>query len=138
LVFFSLPQSEARLRQLQALYTALRPLNVEILGIPWQQAATPEDAVRQRAFPFPLLDNGAAEASAVYALFRRSLSPEFSAPDPPLPAHLEFLVDRQGYLRGRWNPDEGVGWNRPRQLLAAIDVLRQEKLEAPPADLHVH
>jgi hypothetical protein len=51
---------------------------------------------------------------------------------------MEFLVDRQGYLRGRWIPDEGVDWSEPAQLMAAIEVLRQEKLVAPPPDLHVH
>jgi copper resistance protein D len=55
-----------------------------------------------------------------------------------LPTHLEFLVDRQGYLRGRWIPDEGGGWGEPAQLMGAIEVLRQEKLVAPPPDLHVH
>jgi putative copper resistance protein D len=94
--------------------------------------------MRRLSLAFPLIHDGAAETSATYAWLRRSLSPEFSAPDPPLPSHLEFLVDRQGYLRGRWIPDEGVGWSDPDQLLTAIDVLSREKLAAPPADLHVH
>jgi putative copper resistance protein D len=111
---------------------------VEILGIPWHPDEVLDGAVRQLSLAFPLIHDGASEASTAYALFRRSLSPEFSGPDPPLPAHLEFLVDRQGYLRGRWIPDEGVGWGDPEQLLTAIDALRQEKLDAPPADLHVH
>jgi putative copper resistance protein D len=55
-----------------------------------------------------------------------------------VPAHLEFLVDRQGYLRGRWIATEGLGWGEPEQLLTAIDVLLQEKRIAPPPDLHVH
>jgi copper resistance protein D len=138
LVFFSLPQSRERLVQLQELYAQIRPLNVEILGIPWHPDEVLDGAVRQLPLAFPLIHDGASEASTAYALFRRSLSPEFSSPDPPLPAHLEFLVDRQGYLRGRWIPDEGVGWGDPEQLLTAIDALRQEKLDAPPADLHVH
>jgi hypothetical protein len=94
--------------------------------------------MRHLSLAFPLLRDGASEASTVYGLFRRSLSPEFSGPDPPLPAHLEFFVDRQGYLRGRWIPEEGMGWGDPEQLLTAIDVLRQEKFDAPLPDLHVH
>lgn len=138
LVFFSLPQSRERLLQLQAFYAKIRPLGVEILGIPWPQEAPHDDSMRQLSLPFPLISDGAAEASTTYALFRRSLSPEFSGPDPPLPSHLEFLIDRQGYLRGRWIADEGIGWGDPEQLLTAIDVLRNEKLDAPPPDLHVH
>jgi putative copper resistance protein D len=138
LVFCSLPQSRPRLMQLQELYAQLRPLGVEILAIPWQQDDPVDTTTRQLSLTFPLVRDGGAEAAAAYAVFRRSLSPEFSGPDPPLPAHLEFLVDRQGYLRGRWNPDEGAGWSEPAQLMAAIEMLRQEKLDAPPPDLHVH
>ncbi len=138
LVFFSLPQSRERLLQLQALYATIRPLGVEILGIPWRQGAVPDNVMRQLSLPFPLISDGAAEAATSYALFRRSLSPEFSGPDVPLPSHLELLIDRQGYLRGRWIPDEGMGWSDPEQLLTAIDVLRNEKLVAPSPDLHVH
>jgi putative copper export protein/mono/diheme cytochrome c family protein/peroxiredoxin len=138
LVFFSLPQSRMRLRQLQAFYAQIRPLGVEILGIPWSQEAAFDDVMGHLSLSFPLISDGAAEASTTYALFRRSLSPEFSGPDPPLPSHLEFLIDRQGYLRGRWIADEGIGWGDPEQLLTAIDVLRNEKLDAPPPDLHVH
>jgi putative copper resistance protein D len=138
LVFFSLPESRPRLTQLQELYAQIRPLGVEIVGIPWQQDDTLDEAIRYLSLAFPLVRDGGSEAATAYAGLRRSLSPEFSAPDPPLPTHLEFLVDRQGYLRGRWIPDEGVGWSDPVQLMAAIEVLSQEKLVAPPPDLHVH
>jgi putative copper export protein/mono/diheme cytochrome c family protein/peroxiredoxin len=138
LVFFRLPQSRERLMQLQALYAQIRPLGVEILSLPLQPDEGFDDAARRLSLAFPLIRDGAAETAAAYALFRRSLSPEFSMPDPPVPAHLEFLVDRQGYLRGRWIADEGVGWGDPEQLLTAIDVLLKEKRVAPPPDLHVH
>jgi copper resistance protein D len=137
LVFFSLPQSHDRLMQLQELYAQIRPLGVEILSLPLRPDEA-HDALRRLSLAFPLIRDGASEAATIYALFRRSLSPEFSMPDPPMPAHLELLVDRQGYLRGRWISEEGVGWGDPEQLLTAIDVLRQEKLTAPPPDLHVH
>jgi putative copper export protein/mono/diheme cytochrome c family protein/peroxiredoxin len=138
LVFFRLPESRQRLTQLQELYAQVRPLGVEILGIPWQQDDGLAEAMGHLSLAFPLVRDGGSEAATVYAVFRRSLSPEFSAPDPPLPAHMEFLVDRQGYLRGRWIPDEGVGWSEPARLMAAIEMLHQEKLAAPPPDLHVH
>jgi putative copper export protein/mono/diheme cytochrome c family protein/peroxiredoxin len=138
LVFFRLPQSRERLLQLQAFYARIRLLGVEILGIPWSQEAASGDAIDRLSLSYPLISDGAAEASTTYALFRRSLSPEFSGPDPPLPSHLEFLIDRQGYLRGRWIADEGMSWSDPEQLLTAIDVLRNEKLDALPPDLHVH
>jgi putative copper resistance protein D len=138
LVFFSLPHSAARLIQLQQLYAQVRPLGVEILGIPLQHDDATNHAMRQLSLTFPLLWDGASEASTTYALFRRSLGAEGSVPDAPMPSHLEFLIDRQGYLRGRWIPADGSGWSDPAQLTTAIEILRQEKLTAPPPDLHVH
>jgi putative copper resistance protein D len=138
LVFFRLPQSRQRLMQLQALYTQIQPLGVEILSLPVQPDAGIADSVHRLSLAFPLIRDGAPEAASAYALFRRSLSPESSAPDAPIPTHMEFLIDRQGYLRGRWNPDENVGWGDPEQLLTAIKVLQQEKRVHLPPDLHVH
>ena len=138
LVFFSLPQSATRLMQLQQLYAQLRPLDVDILGIPLHSADENTAALDRLTLAFPLIRDGASEAVTTYAMFRRSLSPEGSAPDAPLPAHLEFLIDRQGYLRGRWIPTEGSGWDDPERLMTAIEVLRAEKFTAPPPDLHVH
>jgi putative copper resistance protein D len=138
LVFFSLPQSSARLMQLQQLYAQVRPLGVEILGIPLHNDEATDDAMSHLSLAFPLIWDGASEASLTYALFRRSLSPESSAPDAPVPSHLEFLIDRQGYVRGRWISGEGAGWSDPEQLMTAIEVLRKEKLAAPLPDLHVH
>jgi putative copper resistance protein D len=138
LVFFSLPQSAERLTQLQRLYAQLRPLDVEVLAIPLHGDDESAAAVDRLRLAFPLVRDGASEAATTYAMFRRSLSPEGSAPDAPLPAHMEFLIDRQGYLRGRWLPAEGRGWDEPERLMTAIEVLRTEKLTAPPPDLHVH
>jgi putative copper resistance protein D len=56
-----------------------------------------------------------------------------------MPAHMEFLIDRSGYLRARWIPG-GVtpGWSDIKVLLAEIHALNQETVvSAPPAE-HVH
>jgi putative copper resistance protein D len=138
LVFFSLPHSRERLMQLQSLYPKVRPLDVEILAIPLRQDANGDDAPSHLSLAFPLISDGASEATTTYALFHRSLSSERLPPDAPPPSHVEFLVDRQGYLRGRWLPSEGVGWGDVEQLTTAIEILRQEKLDALLPDLHVH
>jgi putative copper export protein/mono/diheme cytochrome c family protein/peroxiredoxin len=138
LVFYSLPYSRPRLAQLQRLYAEVRPLDVEVLAIPLRPDAALDDATAHRPLPFPHVRDGAAEAAVTYTLFGRSLTAQGSAPEPPTLSHLEFLIDRGGFLRGRWIPGEGVGWSNAKQLLAAIDVLRREKLEVPLPDLHVH
>jgi hypothetical protein len=50
---------------------------------------------------------------------------------------MEFLVDRQGYVRASWTPG-GKGWNEMTALLAEIQQLNQEEPTTPPPDEHVH
>jgi len=85
-----------------------------------------------------LVTDGAAEAAMVYTLFRKSLSPTGRLPVPPIPSHLEFLIDRQGYIRSRWLPDSGPRWAEPADLIAALEQLNHEKSRAPAPDEHVH
>ena len=40
--------------------------------------------------------------TTTYVLFRKSLNPAGRLSIPPIPSHLEFLIDRQGYIRARW------------------------------------
>jgi putative copper export protein/mono/diheme cytochrome c family protein/peroxiredoxin len=138
LVFCTLPASGARLEQLRDLYPQLRPLGAEILAIPRESSTASDEAAARPGLPFPMIAEGAAEISHTYDLFGQDLVPEGARGDPPSPFHLEFLVDRQGYLRGRWSPAEGAAWDNAAQLLSAIEWLKGEKLEAPPPDLHVH
>jgi hypothetical protein len=43
-----------------------------------------------------LVTDGSREAFDAYALYRRSFSEQGTQPDPPVPPHMEFLIDRQG------------------------------------------
>jgi putative copper resistance protein D len=71
-------------------------------------------------------------------MLRKSLSPVGVLPIPPFPAHVEFLIDRQGYIRARWLPDSSPKWAERQDLLAAIAWLNREKPRAPAPDDHVH
>jgi len=138
LVFFTLPDSLPRMAQLRESYPQIRVLGVEVLGIPLQNGTTSEAMVTRLEMPFPIVTDGAEETAAAYTLFRRSFGPEGSQPDPPIPPHVEFLIDRPGYLRARWIPQEATGWTEDGQLLSAIEQLNQEKFDVPAPDLHVH
>jgi putative copper resistance protein D len=122
LVLYTQPASEARLIQLARAYQLLSMLGAEVIAVPRDATS---DAIRrlpaQTPIVFPVVTDGAREIVAAYGLFA----------DAP---HAEFLIDRQGYLRARWDGDP----ERPvNTLLAEIQQLNEEPLVAA-ADEHVH
>jgi putative copper resistance protein D len=142
LVFFTLPDSADRLVELNRLSLAVKLRGGEILGVPLGDPDSVYRALGGRPVFFPLAVDGAREASATYALFRRDLTPEGLSPEPPPLRHMELLVDRQGYLRARWIPRgpgrDTAGWADLGGLLAEVDRLAREIPVAPLASEHVH
>jgi putative copper resistance protein D len=135
LVFFRLPDSQARLAQLHDLAPHLQRLGSTMLAVPLD-ADVPRQLDTSRRLT--VVTEGAAEAATTYTLFRKSLSPAGRLPVPPLPSHMEFLIDRQGYIRARWLPDSGLRPDEMQSLIAAIEQLNQQKPAAPAPDEHVH
>ena len=87
----------------------------------------------------PLVTQGAQEIAHSYALFRRTLSNPDLAGEGTSPKHMEFLIDRYGYLRARWIPAvDGAGWTDIGELMRQIELLNREKEIRPPPDDHVH
>ena len=131
LVLFTLPESRPRLGQLARNYDILQTMGAEVLAVPTDGG----DQIISRlgASPrilFPVVTDGAKETVAAYSLFQ-------PAAWIRTPAHVEYLIDRQGYLRARWTPDSG-GWAEVSGLLAEIQQLNQETITGPPAEEHVH
>ena len=131
LVLFTLPGSGPRLSQLQAAYGPLVRAGAEVLGIPVQPGRNIYRDLGDRLVAFPIAVDGAAEAAEAY----RRLRPE---PEDPAPDHLEFLIDRQGYVRARWSPTQGEGWSDPARLVAQVQRLASEPERAPAPAEHVH
>jgi putative copper resistance protein D len=145
LAFFSLPASGERLATLARAYPAVRAAGGEILAIPVGVAGgvyrALARALGEQVAYFPVVIEGAAEAARAYALFRRDFSGAGLEADPSPPAHMELLVDRQGYLRARWLPREAgdvAGWSDPDRLVQAIERLTLETPQVPAAAVHVH
>jgi putative copper resistance protein D len=136
LVLFSLPESRARLAQLEAVSPELLSKKVKILAIPSeiQQVLQLNGSLKSLS----LVADGSREAFDAYALLRRTFSEQGTLPDPPVPPHMEFLIDRQGYVRARWIPRDGPGWDKMENLMRGIDRLNQEKPSIPAPDDHVH
>jgi putative copper resistance protein D len=140
LVLFTLPSSRPRLAQLADAFGELRSFNAAVIAVPMDGG----DRILSRIGPsprilFPVATDGARDIVSTYVLFRRTRAPRGALPDPPIPTHMEFLIDRSGYLRARWIPG-GVspGWSDIKVLLAEIQALGQESTPAPPPDEHVH
>jgi putative copper resistance protein D len=54
-------------------------------------------------------------------------------------SHMEFLIDRFGYIRGRWIADEEAnGWSPMDRLLLQVDKLNEEPQILPAPDNHIH
>ena len=136
LVLFSLPDSLPRIMELEQSFSQLQNKNVKILLIPKEISDTGQLAGTIKSLS--LVTDGSREAFDTYALFRRSFSEQGTLPDPPVPPHMEFIIDRQGYVRARWIPRDGPGWDKMENLFRDIDRLNQEKPSAPAPDDHVH
>jgi putative copper resistance protein D len=144
LVFFDLPLSRERLDRLARAYQGLQGLGAEILAVPLDPA--PGILARLGADPrilFPVITEGAAEIAATYDLFGQTLAgPGMASESPGASTEgrrpVEWLVDRNGYLRARWIPGEpGPGWEDPAALVNELQQLAREA-PAPPPDEHVH
>ncbi len=135
LVVFSLPDSRSRISRLAESYATIQTLGGEVLAVPLDSSR--EIITRLGAVPpilFPVVTDGAGDIVQTYSLFARA-----AADSRTLPPHVEFLVDRQGYLRARWIPGEpGPGWSNPGSLEKEIQLVNQEAPTAPPPDEHVH
>ena len=139
LVLFSWPESRARLDQLRLAYATISGGNTVVLAASVNDL-TPADLVAITTdMPFPVATQGGQEITRSYALFRRTLSNPDLSGEGTSPKHMEFLIDRYGYLRARWIPAvDGPGWTDIGELTRQIEQLNREKEIRPPPDDHVH
>ena len=125
LVLYSLPDSLERVREIARIIDALDLQGVEIIAVPTDAAP---DAIRRlggaRGLYFSVVTDGASEIIAAYRLFAGGAQ------------HAEFLIDRQGYVRGRW-AGQGEAPAIPL-LLAEVQRLRREQPVVAPAAEHIH
>ena len=138
-MLFSWPESRERLEQLQQLHSELARANTVLLAVPEDDPDAQELAQIKAEVPFPVVTEGAPEIVRSYALFRRTLSKPDLLGEGTVPDHMEFLVDRFGYLRARWIPDaDGPGWSNTQMLMQQVAQLNREKEILPPPGDHVH
>lgn len=136
LVFFDprQAQSRARLDHLAASHALHLQQGLQVLAIAIDGRAPP------RALPFTVVTDGAAEIWSAYQLLSRSLGNRGDGQQLGMNrSHAEFLIDRYGYVRARWLPDEDPqGWSACGKLIEQVQALASEPRLRPPPDDHVH
>ena len=139
LVFFSWPNSLDRLKELSENYEKLKNLKTVVLAVPldgYSEAAVANFAADT---PLEVIKEGWFEIKNSYILYRRTLKYPDILGSGNIPDHMEFLVDRFGYLRARWIPSlDQSGWNNLNLLISQLSQLNQEKEILPPPRDHVH
>ena len=107
--------------------------NVRVIAVPTVRSSrsAAAESVNDRKSIFAITRPDVAVAYAMFA--RRSIE---SGDDAP--AHVEFLIDRQGYLRARWIGVRDAADNRAVEMFAQIEFLNREPPGAPPAEGHRH
>lgn len=139
LVLFSWPESKTRIDQLRKTYDKLKESSAEVLAVPMNVIDPQEIEEITENIPFPVVTQGAEEITRSYILYRRTLGRPDLLGEGSVPNHLEFLIDRFGYLRARWIPvADGDGWTNINLLMQQVAQLKREKEILPPPDDHVH
>jgi putative copper resistance protein D len=134
LVLVSLPESKERLEHLDKMAAQLTSAGVEIILVPSDAAKFVDREVDQ----LPFVTEGMDEIFKTYALFSHSFEDDRNSSAAHQPKHTEFLIDKRGYIRARWIVREGDGWGKIENLLQEIELLQNEKSQAPAPDDHVH
>jgi putative copper resistance protein D len=131
LVLYSLPGSAPRLEQLRRAAELFVEAGAAVTMVPIESklgdevSSTPSGAGEQVA--------------AAYRLFRRTLVNPRAGEIRAGPAHMEFLIDRYGFIRARWVPEDGTaGWADISVLLTEIRALAAEGRVRDPPDAHLH
>lgn len=138
LVLFSWPESKDRLEQLSQAYRKLNKQGTEVLAVPKSNLDIETIEQIANVMPFPIVTQGASEIENSYALSRRTLSHPDIIGSGKIPEHMEFLIDRYGYLRARWIPSaDKSNWNNIDTIAKQINLLSQESMVLPPPDDYV-
>src|SRR5262249_46990517 len=132
LVFYSLPESLPRLRELtEAKASRFARMGLRVVAVPMggkmAAAAKGVDAA-MLAEPDPSL-------VAAYAMFTRTIV----GPPPSPPPHAALLIDRQGYIRARTVPTRGgAGWTPIPERLKQAVLLNKEAGRGAAPRRHAH
>jgi putative copper resistance protein D len=127
-------QETARLEQLLAARDTLAALGAKIILVAPGKICDP---LRKLATGKILIaDRDTADVAATYGLFTRTfLNRKMDVVRVP-ETHAEFLIDRSGYIRARWLPEEDNSWSDLGFVETQLQMLSREPPAPPPPDVH--
>jgi len=133
-VFYTLPQSLPRLRALAAARSALKQAGARVIAVPTSASSTAvaSDPLNLDQSMFVM---ASPDVAAAYTMFARQKD---AAPGNVASPHMEFLIDRQGYLRARWIGVPDAATDRMPWMLSQIELLKHEPPHALSSEGHAH
>jgi putative copper export protein/mono/diheme cytochrome c family protein/peroxiredoxin len=135
LVLFDPTESQARVRMLAKSQRELQQAGLRVIAIPTR--AEGASAAGSQEIGAPIVAGFDRRITSAYGI----VAPMGSIQDDrPGPKHAEFLIDRQGYIRARWTPDNGSVWLQVPYLLGQLAAMDRNKPQSTVShdDDHAH
>ena len=133
LVLYTLPESAPRLVDIATNLANYGKAGARIIAAP-VDGAPAADALDSVPGGESLLATAGPDVAVAYALF----APQLRRTGEPVPAHAEYLIDRQGQLRARWIGVPSSASDRKAESISQIDVLVREPPRPLPQWGHRH
>jgi len=133
LVMGVLPESLPRLRELEVQRIDLARAGIRVILMATSHSALLEAVPESPGAPqLAIADPATTKA---YAMFTCRIANPCAPSTPP---HVEWLVDRGGYLRARWLGVPGTGVDRTAEIMADASALQREPPRPPAQQEHGH
>jgi hypothetical protein len=129
LVLYTLPQSLPRLAELAAAAASYESARVKVIALPLRGVPL-ADAGEPVANAGAFVARASPSVATAYAMFARS--------PPDMLDHVEFLIDREGDLRYRWNGIVGAQAASGGGVLERADALNREPPRPAAKPSHGH
>jgi len=129
-------QETARLEQLLAARARLAELGAKMILVAPGKICEP--LRRMSTGKVLVADHDTADVAATFGFYTRSFHNRKQDVVRVPETHAEFLIDRSGYIRARWLPDEDNSWSDPGFIETQLEMLAREPPAPPPPGPHDH
>lgn len=129
-------QETARLEQLLATRARLAELGAKMILV--APGKTCEPLRRLATSKILVADHDTADVAATFGFYTRSFHNRRQDVVRVPETHAEFLIDRSGYIRARWLPEEDNSWSDPGFIETQLEMLAREPPAPPPPGPHDH